>query len=402
MSTFNLNLLDSYRSPKPKPEAPVGDAAPKEGSVCGSPAAEPESDNTCVTWTWATVVKLLDTSKMTCPDLKQELLEDIETWLHEWDVLETNIPQKMVKDWKVAAEKLMEESCIAREVGKKGKGKKKETDANMDMEKLKLGGCMSAKKTNNLKCECCTLRKISCMEGCTSHYVPCNKLHIVCSFAAKCKAAGTAGPTCKVACIAGGCAATGLTSVDNAKPTVKSEVEVEEIAPLAPEQPAHPKIHLPVCPVAGGSQVDDKGELVQLHAEGAHLTEENTHLCASQEEYAQFVQNTHQQAQAQQIKFVAMSNKLYTWADDWRDMGWEMEDFVILLQEHLDAWAPTIFLLILLVSALASHPYPDLTLVILVILAIPFALYLSLQQSQYIWPDPFADEAYPCSVPPPD
>ncbi|KAG2139097.1 uncharacterized protein EDB93DRAFT_1253162 [Suillus bovinus] len=73
-----------------------------------------------------------------------------------------------------------------------------------------------------------------------------------------------------------------------------------------------------------------------------------------------------------------------------------------LLQEHLDAWAPTIFLLILLVSALASHPYPDLTLIILVILAFPFTLYLSLQQSQYIWPDPFSDEAYPCSVPPPD
>ncbi|KAG2143454.1 uncharacterized protein EDB93DRAFT_1252058 [Suillus bovinus] len=53
-------------------------------------------------------------------------------------------------------------------------------------------------------------------------------------------------------------------------------------------------------------------------------------------------------------------------------------------------------------SALASYPYPDLTLVILVILAFPFALYLSLQQSQYIWPDPFADEAYPCSVSPPD
>ncbi|KAG2127191.1 uncharacterized protein EDB93DRAFT_1257143 [Suillus bovinus] len=70
--------------------------------------------------------------------------------------------------------------------------------------------------------------------------------------------------------------------------------------------------------------------------------------------------------------------------------------------EHLDAWAPTIFLLILLISALASYPYPDLTLVILVILAFPFALYLLLQQSQYIWPDPFADEAYPCSVPPPD
>ncbi|KAG2129685.1 uncharacterized protein EDB93DRAFT_1256157 [Suillus bovinus] len=51
---------------------------------------------------------------------------------------------------------------------------------------------------------------------------------------------------------------------------------------------------------------------------------------------------------------------------------------------------------------LTSYPYPDLTLVILVILAFPFALYLSLQQSQYIWPDPFADEAYPCSVPPPD
>ncbi|KAG2127174.1 uncharacterized protein EDB93DRAFT_1257160 [Suillus bovinus] len=53
-------------------------------------------------------------------------------------------------------------------------------------------------------------------------------------------------------------------------------------------------------------------------------------------------------------------------------------------------------------APLASYPYPDLTLVILVILAFPFALYLSLQQSQYIWPDPFADEAYPCSVSPPD
>ncbi|KAG2142780.1 uncharacterized protein EDB93DRAFT_1252250 [Suillus bovinus] len=53
-------------------------------------------------------------------------------------------------------------------------------------------------------------------------------------------------------------------------------------------------------------------------------------------------------------------------------------------------------------GSLASHPYPDLALVILIILAFPFALYLSLQQSQYIWLDPFADEAYPCSVPPPD
>ena len=88
----------------------------------------------------------------------------------------------------------------------------------------------------------------------------------------------------------------------------------------------------------------------------------------------------------------------------WYKIQGTLEWFNVLsmLQEHLDAWAPTIFLLILLVSALASYPYPDLTLVILVILAFPFALYLSLQQSQYIWPDPFADEAYPCSVPPPD
>ncbi|KAG2138104.1 uncharacterized protein EDB93DRAFT_1253485 [Suillus bovinus] len=82
--------------------------------------------------------------------------------------------------------------------------------------------------------------------------------------------------------------------------------------------------------------------------------------------------------------------------------AWSLKKALAVLQEHLDAWAPTIFLLILLVSALASYPYPDLTLVILVILAFPFALYLLLQQSQYIWPDPFADEAYPCSVPPPD
>ncbi|KAG2126370.1 uncharacterized protein EDB93DRAFT_1257539 [Suillus bovinus] len=84
------------------------------------------------------------------------------------------------------------------------------------------------------------------------------------------------------------------------------------------------------------------------------------------------------------------------------DGQWDVDVLMssnVMLQEHLDAWAPTIFLLILLVSALASHPYPDLALVILVILAFPFTLYLSLQQSQYIWPDPFSDEAYPCSVP---
>ncbi|KAG2159090.1 uncharacterized protein EDB93DRAFT_1245646 [Suillus bovinus] len=55
-----------------------------------------------------------------------------------------------------------------------------------------------------------------------------------------------------------------------------------------------------------------------------------------------------------------------------------------------------------MICSIASYPYPDLTLVILVILAFPFTLYLSLQQSQYIWLDPFTDEAYPCSVPPPD
>ncbi|KAG2148640.1 uncharacterized protein EDB93DRAFT_1250082 [Suillus bovinus] len=96
---------------------------------------------------------------------------------------------------------------------------------------------------------------------------------------------------------------------------------------------------------------------------------------------------------------ISGNTKFHLFMDMRAEFAWAV------LQEHLDAWAPTIFLLILLVSALASYPYPDLTLVILVILVIlafPFTLYLSLQQSQYIWPDPFADEAYPCSVPPPD
>ncbi|KAG2127160.1 uncharacterized protein EDB93DRAFT_1109463 [Suillus bovinus] len=216
------------------------------------------------------VLESLDTSEMTHPDLKQELLEDIETWLHEWDSLE--------------------------------KGKGKEKDVNVDMGKLKLGGCMSAKRTNNPK-------------------------------SAKCKATGAAGPAHKVACVAGGHAPTGLTLADDADPMGKSKVEVKEVAPPAPEKPVHVTICLPICTVAGGLRVDGEGELVRLHAENACLTKENTCLRTSQEEYMQFIQNMCQQAWAQQIEFVVMSNKIYAWSDDWREMGWEMEDFVVG-QEH--------------------------------------------------------------------
>ncbi|KAG2154297.1 uncharacterized protein EDB93DRAFT_1102428 [Suillus bovinus] len=152
MSSFNLNMLDAYRSPEPEPEAPVGDVAPEEGSACGSPAPEPELDNTRVTRAWTL-----------------ELFEDIETWLCTWDALEKNIcacyddannmgvalavrddqkaqlaetkkwaiiAQKTVKNWKAAAEKLMEESHVACKAAQKGKGKEKEVDTVPDMGRL--------------------------------------------------------------------------------------------------------------------------------------------------------------------------------------------------------------------------------------------------------------------------
>ncbi|KAG2139611.1 uncharacterized protein EDB93DRAFT_1253023 [Suillus bovinus] len=326
MTSFDLDILNSIRGPSPEPEAPVSGVAPKEGSARGSPVPESESDNTRITQAWVMVLVKVDASKMTRPDLKQELLQDIETWLHEWDAnicachhdaneagmllalsdeekaVLTNIKKwalvarKMVGDWKKAAERLMVEVSMVCAGHEKGKGKKKEVDAGEDMGRPKLGS------------------KISCMEGCTSRCAPCDKSHVACSFAAKRKAAGTVGPACKAARVAGGSMAIGLTSADDADHTGESEVEVEvvEVPPPAPEQSACLLAPLPIRAVA----------------KVACLTKENASLRALKEEYARFVLNTCRQARAQQIEFTVMSNKLYAWGDEWRDMGKEMKDFV--------------------------------------------------------------------------
>jgi hypothetical protein len=94
MQDFDMNMFKAVPSqsqlPPPQAEEPVEESPMLDETSHISPDPQPETAEEHIQCTWASLLILLDGSAMTRPDPKQELLEDLETWLREWDLLEVS------------------------------------------------------------------------------------------------------------------------------------------------------------------------------------------------------------------------------------------------------------------------------------------------------------------------
>ncbi|KAG2159906.1 uncharacterized protein EDB93DRAFT_1244675 [Suillus bovinus] len=333
MTNFDLSLLELPCSPSPEAEAPINAApvAEEPAQKIPEPAPVVESAGNHI---------LLGMLSGSHPELLQECLEDIESWLHEWAHFEANVcvcthdaleaevllligdeekeilqdlnkwvgvARKMVSGWKEVAEKIMAEARAAHTAKEKGKGKEREE--NPDMGKPKAGGlwgqvlagqerALQALRTLTLTTKC----KVS-ETAAVPHKVPhMAEEHIL-----------TVEPT----------------MADDADNSGKSEVEVQEALKKVHPVPRLVK-PLPVRTAAGPSRIRaDDLDNERLHADNECLWEEVEKLRGLQDNYDRFMRNLNYQAHKQQQELITMRNRLYSFSDEWRVMGQEMDDFVV-------------------------------------------------------------------------
>ncbi|KAG2129252.1 uncharacterized protein EDB93DRAFT_1256314 [Suillus bovinus] len=313
MSSFNLEMLNSIHSSSPEPKAPADNASLHEGLACGSPALE------------------LELCAMSRLNLKQELLEDIESWLCKWDCLEAGI-RACSKDTNEAGvalalsdekkvslqemKKRLEESggeadgggelCVHR----KGKGKEKAMNVDVvpDMGKL-VDICQRRGPMTQSARGVCWAECLVCKAVLLAARLAINRTSHVLS------AAGTTSPACKVAHMA--------------------EEHVPVTKPMMADNADKSVKPLPARVLAAQSlrEKDGSAELAHLHTKNVQLLEDNDCLCQSNKAYVHFLINLCQQVRGQQLELVGMSNKFHVWADDWRVMGQKMDEF-IAGQEH--------------------------------------------------------------------
>ncbi|KAG2154304.1 uncharacterized protein EDB93DRAFT_1102434 [Suillus bovinus] len=371
MTNFDLSLLDPPCSPLPEAEVPIEAVLVVEELAQEIPEAAPvvESTGDHVLRIGNALLPSVGMLLGSRPELLQERLEDIELWLCEWVHFEANahvctcdaleaevllpigdeekeilwdlnkwvgVARKMVSRWKEVAEKIMAEARTAHAAKEKGKGKEREE--NPDMCRPKAGGHMStAQKTLDPPCENCMQHGVKCLQGKNACCGPCECSHQACNFATKRKVSKTAAVPHEVPHVAKErIPMVELTTADDAGDSGKSEVEVQEVPKKVCPAP-RPVKPLPVRTTAGPSRIhtddsDDKhlrADNKCLRADNEHLREEVEKLRSSQDDYNQFMHNLNYQARKQQQELIMMSNHLYSFSDEWRVMGQEMDDFVV-------------------------------------------------------------------------
>ncbi|KAG2127260.1 uncharacterized protein EDB93DRAFT_1257124 [Suillus bovinus] len=343
MTNFNLSLLDPPHSPSPEAEAPIEAAlvAEEPAQEIPEPAPIVESAGNCILciwnvlqWSWLCEWAHFEANVRICTDnaLEAEVLlpigdeeKEVLQELNKW----VGVARKMVSGWKEVVEKIMAEACAARTAKEKGKGKEREE--NPDIGKPKAGGRMStAPKMLDPPCENCMQHRVKCSQGKNVCCRPCERSHRVCNFTTKRKASETAVALRKVPHVAEEhIPMVKLTTVDDADDSGESEVEVQE-APKKVHPAPRPVKPLPMHAAAGPLRIHaDDSDNKRLHADNKHLQKEVEKLRSSQDDYDCFVCNLNYQARKQQQELIAMSNRLYSFSDEWRVMGQEMDDFVV-------------------------------------------------------------------------
>ncbi|KAG1821699.1 uncharacterized protein BJ212DRAFT_1477547 [Suillus subaureus] len=339
MPPFTLSMLDSYSSPPPSP-----------GLEERSEELPQETPVTLVLHTWSMVIATFVACAETRPGLKQELLEEIEDWLREWNCVSTamaassdkvcaagvaldldegkvkllaettkwaGVAQKTISDWKKRAEGLMAATADTHA----GKAPAVTAAEDRDMGVLCPGGRMSTPK-----CDRCTAHGIVCNGTLGTRCPSCVHLHQACSFA-KCKAIPGAPRSRKVTHSGKATApAPTITTADDADTSGELEVEIWEVLPPQ-KKVIHPSRPLPARAGNGDMQVRElEEELAHVRTESGRLEWENEGLRASNMRYSKFILNMRQHSCGQEAELLLMSNKLYTMLDDWSVIEREMGD----------------------------------------------------------------------------
>ncbi|KAG2336046.1 hypothetical protein BDR05DRAFT_953635 [Suillus weaverae] len=358
MPPFTIEMATSVPAPPPVP------SAEPEGCAATPPIVEPpapETDVKRIRHAWVAVLVSLDGYRCARPDLKQELLEDLETWQCGWNRVLVDmvvcsaeawpfnlelqlseeelelfndtkrwaaIATKMVSDWKKMAEELMvhaEELRIA--CTEKALARTEESEDGQW-----FVGCMSV--GNFPRCECCTEHKITCVPGKNVWCQPCTTAHKTCTFshlphartaAAKRKAPSTIPHPHKVAHAGPACPPAGdLTGVD-ADASGESKVELVEVP--APAVVVRPVKALPARVAPERARVDNT-KVQYLEAQLARTRAENEQLRATNARYIKCLLNVCQHAWAEEAEFLMLSNKLYAKVDDWAVVEREVSEFL--------------------------------------------------------------------------
>ncbi|KAG2339643.1 hypothetical protein BDR05DRAFT_1003147 [Suillus weaverae] len=356
MPPFTMEMATSAPAPPtvPSPEP--------EGRVATPPVVEPpvpETDVERIRCAWAVVLVSLNGYGHAHPDLKQELLEDLETWQRGWNHVLVDmvacsakarpfdlklqlskeelelfnntkhwaaVATKTVCNWKKMAEELMvhaEELRIP--CAEKAPARTEESEDGQ-----RVVGCMSV--GNFPRCERCVERKITCVPGKNVRCQPCTTAHKTCTFtAAKGNAPSAVPRPRKVTCAGPARPPTGGLTGGDADASGKSEVELVEVP--APAVVVHPVRVLPACVAPEHARIDD-AKVQYLEAQLAWTCAENKQLHAANMHYVKCLLNVRQHVHAEEAEFLTLSNKLYAKADDWAVVEREVGEFLREEEEH--------------------------------------------------------------------
>ncbi|KAG1766637.1 hypothetical protein EDD22DRAFT_950406 [Suillus occidentalis] len=107
MAAFDLSMLNLSHAPTPVPTpAPspepeeitckesltLNNVAP-ESTTVAQPEPEPEPEDVCILHGWNASLATMCELHEVCPELHQECFQQLEDWLHHWDLLNRLNPE---------------------------------------------------------------------------------------------------------------------------------------------------------------------------------------------------------------------------------------------------------------------------------------------------------------------
>ncbi|KAG2108672.1 uncharacterized protein F5147DRAFT_773466 [Suillus discolor] len=389
---FDPAMLTASPSPSPEPEEHVqnnGDASLDDATLDTVPPKElQESVANQIERSWAVVLTTMDICVKTSPPPKPELLEEQESWLHDWntamadmtsvferaralqlhlsigdaDSVELNegklaaktLP-KAVKAWKEKAEESAltahpartEKAKAVEKSPEKGKGKeaKKEKEPSpvvTDMGRLRFGGCMTTSSVTQPAevCMRCAASGAKCvLEDSNARCNPCIKARKGCSFVAAKNKEHVFVPTKdKVVPPSKSTTPTVATDTGTVPDAGESEVEIVGETTADEDVAGTGKTIMVQCakrPAAARSgpapkrpRLDLEAQLEEARIESAQLRLRNAELETEVAKYREMLVDLRQHTHAQESELLHMSNQLYSFARDWGSWENEMDEML--------------------------------------------------------------------------
>ncbi|KAG2105457.1 uncharacterized protein F5147DRAFT_775225 [Suillus discolor] len=348
---FNPSMLTASPSPSPSPEPeehPLegGDASVDDATLDDAAPKEPEeSESDRVEHAWAAMLNTMHVCVDTAPPSKPEPLEEQESWLHDWNVMMSNMTvvyeqacaaslhmslndvdavtlaegkiaartlTRAVKAWKEKAE----ESAVTARLARADKGKAFGWADDRDLQSIVPLSIVNAAPHPAPSASSCM--RAGDVKGISRHGKAVRSV-----IAAKNKGRALAAPKRKA-----------LPSVQTTAPDA-GESEVEIVGEATADEPAagpskdivmqHPKrvLNSGAVPAAKHPRLEADPKLEEARMEAVRLRAKNAKLCAQNDKYRLALIDMRQHTCTQESELLHMSNQLYILAHDWGN--WEKE-----------------------------------------------------------------------------